>query len=199
MSRHIPVIAILAPNTLMGIGLRSILEKMLPFAAFKVCGDFAEIAESSSEELFHIFVTANIVVEHRDYFESRRHKTIILTSGTPHAQLIEGYPQINIAASQSEIEEGVRNLHKAAHGGGAPHGGAHGAPQPAPTKEVLSSREIEVLQLVVEGLINKEIADRLNIALATVISHRKNIVEKLGIRSVAGLTIYAVMKRYIDI
>ncbi len=196
MSKQIPIIAILAPNTLMGIGLRSILEKMLPFAAFKVCDDFSQIAESSPEELFHIFVTANVVVEHRDFFESRRHKTIILTSGTPHAQLIEGYPQINIAASQSQIEEGVRNLHKAAHGGSHHGGTSHPAP---PTKEVLSSREIEVLQLVVEGLINKEIADRLNIALATVISHRKNIVEKLGIRSVAGLTIYAVMKRYIDI
>ncbi len=200
MSKQIPVIAILAPNTLMGIGLRSILEKMLPFAAFKVCDSFAEISECEPEELFHIFVSANIVVEQRDFFELRRHKTIILTSGTPHAQLLEGYPQINIAASQEEIEQGIRNLHKAAHGE-VNRGINRGAqpPHPTPAKEVLSSREVEVLRLLVEGLINKEIAERLNIALATVISHRKNIVEKLGIRSVAGLTIYAVMKRYIEI
>lgn len=51
MSKQIPIIAILAPNTLMGIGLRSILEKMLPFAAFKVCDDFSQIAESSPEDL----------------------------------------------------------------------------------------------------------------------------------------------------
>ena len=44
----------------------------------------------------------------------------------------------------------------------------------------------------------KEIADKLNISLTTVISHRKNITEKLGIKSVAGLTIYAVMHGYVE-
>ena len=44
----------------------------------------------------------------------------------------------------------------------------------------------------------KEIADKLNISLTTVISHRKNITEKLGIKSVSGLAIYAVMNGYID-
>ena len=62
----------------------------------------------------------------------------------------------------------------------------------------LSAREIEVLVLITKGLINKEIADKLNISLTTVITHRKNIVEKLGIKSVSGLTIYAVMHGYID-
>ena len=46
--------------------------------------------------------------------------------------------------------------------------------------------------------INKEIADKLNISLTTVITHRKNITEKLGIKSVSGLTIYAVMNGYIE-
>jgi DNA-binding NarL/FixJ family response regulator len=65
--------------------------------------------------------------------------------------------------------------------------------------ELLSTREIEVLTLLVKGLLNKEIADRLNIGLTTVISHRRNIVEKLGMRSVSALTIYAVMRGYINI
>ena len=63
----------------------------------------------------------------------------------------------------------------------------------------LSAREIEVLVLITKGLINKEIADRLNIGLATVITHRKNIMEKLGIKSVSALTIYAVMNGYVDV
>ena len=62
----------------------------------------------------------------------------------------------------------------------------------------LTPREREVLVLLVQGLINKEIADRLNISLTTVISHRKNITEKLGIKSISGLTIYAVMNGFID-
>ena len=57
---------------------------------------------------------------------------------------------------------------------------------------------MEVLVLLVKGLINKQIADKLNISLTTVISHRKNIVEKLGIRSLSGLTIYAVMHGYVE-
>ncbi|EJX11273.1 transcriptional regulator, LuxR family domain protein [gut metagenome] len=62
----------------------------------------------------------------------------------------------------------------------------------------LSPREVEVLILITRGLINKEIAERLHISLTTVISHRKNLTEKLGIKSVSGLTVYAVMNGYIE-
>ena len=55
-----------------------------------------------------------------------------------------------------------------------------------------------VLTFIVRGYINKEIADKLNISLTTVISHRKNIMEKLNIRSISGLTIYAVMNGFIE-
>ncbi len=178
----------------MGIGMRSILEKMFPFAAFKICNSFSEIEHTAPEELFHIFVAANEVVEHGEFFEQRRGKTIILTNGTPHAQLLQGYHQINIQGSQEQIEESLMGLHKHAHGE------RHNIELTVDSeKEILSPREIEVLKLLVEGLLNKEIASRLNIGLTTVISHRKNIAEKLGVKSVAGLTIYAVMKRYIDI
>ncbi len=61
----------------------------------------------------------------------------------------------------------------------------------------LSERETEVLKLIVEGLSQKEIADRLNISIHTVISHRKNITQKTGIRTQAGLTIYALSNKII--
>ncbi|MCX6120832.1 MAG: LuxR C-terminal-related transcriptional regulator [Ignavibacteriales bacterium] len=64
--------------------------------------------------------------------------------------------------------------------------------------EGLSSREIEVLQLVACGFLNKEIADQLSISLHTVISHRKNITRKLQIKTVAGLTIYALLNGLIS-
>jgi DNA-binding NarL/FixJ family response regulator len=62
----------------------------------------------------------------------------------------------------------------------------------------LSERERDVLVLVAKGLTNKEIASELNISPHTVISHRKNIVHKTGIRSVAGLAVYAVLNKFID-
>ena len=48
------------------------------------------------------------------------------------------------------------------------------------------------------GLINKQVADRLGIGLTTVISHRRNIMEKLGIRTAAGLVVYALAAGYVD-
>lgn len=62
----------------------------------------------------------------------------------------------------------------------------------------LSERECDVLVLVARGLTNKEIANELNISPHTVMSHRKNIAHKTGIRSVAGLTVYAVLNKLID-
>jgi len=71
-------------------------------------------------------------------------------------------------------------------------------PAELPSSEILSPREKEVLQLVAQGLINKEIADHLNIALTTVITHRKNIIGKLGIKTIPGLTVYAYTQGYLE-
>jgi len=63
----------------------------------------------------------------------------------------------------------------------------------------LTVREKDVIRLIAMGYANKEIADRLNISIHTVISHRKNITEKLNIKSISGLTVYAIMNSLIDI
>lgn len=62
----------------------------------------------------------------------------------------------------------------------------------------ISQRELDVLRLVALGHINKEIADKLNISLNTVLSHRKNITAKLGIKTVSGLTFYCISNGYIS-
>jgi regulator of cell morphogenesis and NO signaling len=64
--------------------------------------------------------------------------------------------------------------------------------------EGLTSRELEVLQLVAYGFLNKQIADKLSISLHTVISHRKNITRKLQIKTIAGLTVYALLNGLIS-
>ncbi len=66
-------------------------------------------------------------------------------------------------------------------------------------KNNLSDRETDVLKLLVKGKMNKEIADELFISIHTVISHRKNITAKLGIKSTAAMVIYAVANNIIDI
>lgn len=63
----------------------------------------------------------------------------------------------------------------------------------------LSKREKEILINVAKGLSNKEIAEKLFISIHTVVTHRKNITEKLGIRTISGLTVYAMINGYIDI
>ena len=65
--------------------------------------------------------------------------------------------------------------------------------------EALSDRETEVLLQIIRGITNKEIADILCISVHTVISHRKNIMLKTGIRSQAGLALYAVSKSLISL
>ena len=67
-----------------------------------------------------------------------------------------------------------------------------------PDTDPLSDREKEVLICLSKGLKNNEIADTLNISVNTVITHRKNIVRKTGIKSVAALTVYAILNNLID-
>jgi DNA-binding CsgD family transcriptional regulator len=66
-------------------------------------------------------------------------------------------------------------------------------------REELTAREIDVLVQLLKGLSNKEIAEILNISIHTVISHRKNIIEKTGIKSLPGLTIFAISKKIIPL
>ena len=64
-----------------------------------------------------------------------------------------------------------------------------------PEDYALSDREMEVLNLVAQGLSSKEIGERLKIAVNTVNTHRKSITRKTGIKSVAGLAVYAMLKK----
>lgn len=62
----------------------------------------------------------------------------------------------------------------------------------------LSNRETDVLICVAKGMTNKDISDMLNISVHTVITHRKNIVKKTGIKSVSGLTVYALLNNLVE-
>ncbi|MDI9388914.1 MAG: response regulator transcription factor [Synergistota bacterium] len=66
-------------------------------------------------------------------------------------------------------------------------------------EEELSSREIEVLSLLAEGLTNREAADRLHLSVNTVASHRQNIMRKLALKNTVEMTKYAIRKGYIGL
>lgn len=65
--------------------------------------------------------------------------------------------------------------------------------------KALSQREIEIVSYVVKGYTNKQIADRLCLSQHTVITHRRNIANKLQIHSSAGLTIYAIVNKLVTL
>lgn len=67
------------------------------------------------------------------------------------------------------------------------------------TKEILTSREMEVLQLFAEGHSNRDIASSLYISVKTVENHKENIKKKLGLADQAGLIRYAVLKHLVSL
>lgn len=190
-STHQPRLAVIASNTLTAVGLRTILEKIIPFAEVCAYQLFEAFAEAQPETFAHCFVDAQTFVEHTSFFSARSRRTILLTAASqpPHS---EGMACINIANSEEQIVRDILRLHGRGH--------AHGHPSygPPTTKTPLTPRECEVLAMIARGMLNKQIADRMGIALTTVISHRRNITDKLGLKSVAALTIYAVTHGYVD-
>ena len=188
-------LSIIDPNTLATIGLKSILQDIMPIAQVEVFGSFTELQANNPEQYFHYFVAMNIVLEHRTFFLEKRNKTIVLTLGLDNATTLSDFHSLCINVPEKQLVKSLLALEQHAHANGRNLPPINRQPQQNP----LSDREIEVLSLVAQGHINKEIADMLNISLPTVVSHRKNITEKLGMKSISALTIYAVMHGYVDI
>lgn len=191
--QQIPKIAIVDPNTLAAIGLKDVLQNVMPIMTVDSFGTFAELEMNHPEEYVHFFVAMTIVLDNRDFFLNYRRRTIVLTTSVE--SMMDGFHCLCINVPEKQLIRSLLSLQQSAH--------AHGRNLPPMPKvlqqKVLSDREIEVMNLIVQGFINKEIAEQLNIALSTVVTHRRNIMEKLGVKSVSALTIYAVTHGYVDI
>ena len=92
MMQQRPVIAILTANVLVGVGLRSILEKAVPAADVELFGNFQEFAEADPERFIHYFVTAQLFAAHNAFFRARSHRTIVLANGQTPACLLYTSP-----------------------------------------------------------------------------------------------------------
>lgn len=190
-----PRIAIIDSNTLAVLGLKNILQSVVPIMEVETFSSFDDFFVSTPDSFFHFFAAQTIVLENIAFFNERKQKTILLTISNDSNSQLSGFHCICVSVSEDEL---VRNLLMVVQHGHA--GGKIFPEMPQVLKnKVLTNRELEVLSLVVQGYINKEIAIKLNISLTTVITHRKNITEKLGTKSVSALTIYAVMHGYVDI
>ena len=189
-----PRIAIIDANTLATIGLKSILQEIMPIMQVDIYGSFAELQANNPEKYFHYFVAMNIVLEHRTFFLEKRNKTIVLTLGLDNATTLSDFHSLCVNVPEKQLVKSLLALEQHAHANGR-----NLPPVQRQQPNPLSDREIEVLSLVAQGHINKEIANILNISMPTVVSHRKNITEKLGMKSISALTIYAVMHGYVDI
>lgn len=183
-----PKIAIIGSNSLMNIGLKTILERIIPMAEVCLFENADSLCANGDEAAyFHYFVAAQAYAERSRFFREHRQKTIILST-SEQTMLPADMHILNISQSEDELVRAILRMHQGAHRGGYP---APNIERPEHTTP-LSERECEVLRLVVKGLLNKEIADALKISINTVITHRRNITSKLGMRSASALTIYAV-------
>lgn len=188
-----PPIAIIDSNTLSTLGLKQLLQNVIPIMTVETFCSYTEFIANHPERFFHYFVAMNIVLENKEFFAEHRHKTIVLSVKVEDS--LSGFHTLCINVPEHELVRSLLMLQQHAH-----PKGKNLPPMPQVLQQkILSGREIEVMSLIVQGYINKEIADKLNIGLSTVITHRKNIMDKLGFKSVSALTIYAVMNGYVDI
>ncbi len=190
-----PKIAIIDANTLAVLGLKQVLQNVMPIMTVDTYGSFAELESNHPEQYVHYFVAMDIVLSNRTFFSEQRRKTIVLTLSLTDTSQLSDFHSLCINQPEPQLIRQLLMMVQHAHGGGR-----NLPPMPHILQQkILTDREIEVMSLIVQGYINKEIAAKLNIGLATVITHRKNIMDKLGMKSVSALTIYAVMHGYVDI
>lgn len=188
-------VLILEPSVIIAEGLKHIVDDL---AGFDVCGMITEL-EGGLEATLEAYDTDIIIADPAIAdirIRSGLHETIknltgvpvlaILTSATDAGFTQDYEGQIYLSDKTAEVEQKISvavNVN---------------ANETRGDGEELSAREKEILVCVAKGMLNKEIADHYNISIYTVITHRKNITRKTGIKTVAGLTVYALLNNLID-
>ena len=182
--------AIIDANVLTGLGLQQILKELLPMADIVVCQSFDELERAGGEDFLHYFVSSRILFEHSQFFREKPKKTIVLVNGDMQ---VSGLYTLNVCQSEAAL---VRDILALQSKGRGPKPSEIHRPQSEP---LLSPREAEVAVKLCKGFINKEIAAQLDISITTVITHRKNIMDKLHARSLADIIIYSVMNGLVNV
>lgn len=161
-------IAISGLDTLQAAGLQQILHDALQ-------RDFTLLAGADTTDADVFVVTPQALLRRLNSLSQLKERIVVLTAGD-----VPDLLSVSPLATGREIADAIGSAIKATE-------------QSAPIDRKLSARETEVLVCLARGLTAKEVADKLCISVNTVVTHRKNISAKLGIRSLSGLTLYAMM------
>ena len=94
-----PKIAIIDPNTLAVLGLKQILQNVLPIMNVETFGSMAEFMANHPERFFHYFVAMNIVLENRPFFTAHRRQTIVLTLSLEGGSQLRGFHSVCISGA----------------------------------------------------------------------------------------------------
>ena len=194
-------IAIISARALAAQGLKQLMAEYFELFDCRIFASADELTAQQSEQFDLYFAEATDALLSADFFMPRRSKTVILlherpslnrhasspTAATPSSQP-GGYLTLCTHADLSTIVDSLQAILAR----------IDATTDASRRPDELTSREVEVLRLITRGKINKEIADELCISLNTVLTHRKNITSKLGIKTVSGLTFYAMMNGLVD-
>lgn len=169
-------IALVGLSTLEQLGIADCAAEVEGLNTQVISPEAVDCADNSRFDIYIVGVDA--FARCADFFMSRRHR-VILVSPTPNHDSVPN--TIGRDTCRGQIIEAISRV------------SCQLRKERPSVSGSLSQREIEVLRLVASGMTNKEMADRLCISANTVITHRKNISSKLGIKSVSGLSLYAMM------
>lgn len=195
MRESIKRILIIEPSVIIAEGLRHIVDNLARYTVIGILQNMAGGIDAEVDDYDPDLVIADPAVFDsqaraggRDIIRGGFHVPVIaLLTSAMDASLASGYDGIIYLSDRAdEIEQKLSATMRA---------------NPSDQKgdgEELSAREKEILVCVAKGMLNKEIADHFNISIYTVITHRKNITRKTGIKTVAGLTVYALLNNLID-
>lgn len=188
-----PCLAVIEPDVLASAGLRSLLGDLFAGAEVLAYSSVEAFIADSNRYFVHFFIRDSELFAHIDEFDMLKGQTFVLSAGPGNAFRSAGFRVLDTTAGEAAFVKTLLQYHAAGHSRG------HRGGMQRSRTDLLSEREKEILVLLVQGLINKEIADRLDISVTTVIFHRNNLCAKLGTRSLGRLTIYAVLAGLIDL
>lgn len=189
-------VTLIIPSDIVAKGLESVLTEQGLFLVQENLVDFSRASEARLRNLDpDVVIVDPAVFDFRSRKESR---ALIADSCDASVLAIEGSAVTDDIIRQYD---GSISLYDDSAGIIRKIQSALGTRQPESSGEgnELSSREKEILVCVAQGMLNKEIADKFSLSIYTVITHRKNITRKTGIKTVAGLTVYAILNNLIDI